>query len=41
MLGGSIQHVLAFPHYAGVLLPVGVLVSPVACMGREGLVDGT
>src|SRR5215213_11478706 len=37
MLSGSIQHFLDFPHYAAVLLPLGVLVSLAAYMGRERL----
>jgi len=37
MLSGSIQHFLDFPHYAAVLLPLGVPVTLVAYMGRERL----
>src|SRR3712207_6748791 len=37
MLSGSIQHFLDFPHYAAVLIPLGVLVSLAAYMGRERL----
>ena len=37
MLSGSIQHFIDFPHYAAVLLPLGVPVSLVAYMGRERL----
>ncbi len=37
MLSGSIQHFLDFPHYAAVLLPLGVPVSLAAYMGRERL----
>jgi hypothetical protein len=37
MLSGSIQHFLDFPHYATVLLPLGVIVSLAAYMGRERL----
>ena len=36
MLSGSIQH-LDFPHYAAVLLPLGVPVTLVAYMRRERL----
>jgi hypothetical protein len=35
MLSGSIQHFLDFPHYAAALIPLGVLVSLAAYMGRE------
>jgi hypothetical protein len=37
MLSGSIQHFIDFPHYAAVLVPLGVLVSLAAYMGRERL----
>jgi hypothetical protein len=37
MLSGSIQHFLDFPHYAAVLLPLGVPVTLAAYMGRERL----
>ena len=37
MLSGSIQHFIDFPHYAAALIPLGVLVSPAAYMGRERL----
>ncbi|MDN3564363.1 hypothetical protein ACFQY5_33925 [Paeniroseomonas aquatica] len=37
MLSGSIQHFLDFPHYAAVLLPLGVPVTLVAYMARERL----
>jgi hypothetical protein len=37
MLSGSIQHFIDFPHYAAVLIPLGVLVSLAAYMGRERL----
>src|SRR5918997_6829537 len=37
MLSGSIQHFVDFPHYAAVLIPLGVLVSLAAYMGRERL----
>ena len=37
MLSGSIQHFIDFPHYAAVLIPLGVLVSLAAFMGRERL----
>jgi hypothetical protein len=37
MLSGSIQHFLDFPHYAAVLLPLGVPVTLVAYLGRERL----
>ncbi len=37
MLSGSIQHFIDFPHYAAVLLPLGVPVSLAAYMGRERL----
>jgi len=37
MLSGSIQHFLDFPHYAAVLLPLGVLLSLGAYIGRERL----
>ena len=37
MLSGSIQHFLDFPHYAAVLLPLGVPVTLVAYIGRERL----
>ncbi len=37
MPSGSIQHFLDFPHYAAVLLPLGVPVTLVAHMGRERL----
>ncbi|WP_043341862.1 hypothetical protein [Belnapia moabensis] len=37
MLSGSIQHFLDFPHYAAVLLPLGVLLSLAAYVGRERL----
>ena len=37
MLSGSIQHFLDFPHYAAVLLPLGVPVTLAAYVGRERL----
>jgi hypothetical protein len=37
MLSGSVQHFIDFPHYAAVLVPLGVLVSLAAYMGRERL----
>ena len=37
MLSGSIQHFLDFPHYAAVLLPLGVPVTLAAYIGRERL----
>ena len=37
MLSGSIQHFIDFPHYAAALIPLGVIVSLVAYMGRERL----
>jgi hypothetical protein len=37
MLSGSIQHFLDFPHYAAALIPLGVVVSLIAYMGRERL----
>ena len=37
MLSGSIQHFIDFPHYAAVLLPLGLPVSLAAYMGRERL----
>ena len=37
MLSGGIQHFLDFPHYAAVLLPLGVPVTLAAYMGRERL----
>lgn len=37
MLSGSIQHFLDFPHYAAVLLPLGVPVTLVAYIRRERL----
>ena len=39
MLSGSIQHFLDFPHYAAVLLPLGVPVTLAAYMGRERLAE--
>src|SRR5215213_11252081 len=35
MLSGGIQHFLDFPHYAAALLPLGVLLSLAAFLGRE------
>jgi hypothetical protein len=35
MLSGGIQHFLDFPHYAAALLPLGVLLSLAAYLGRE------
>lgn len=37
MLSGSIQHFLDFPHYAAILLPLGVPVTLAAYIGRERL----
>lgn len=37
MLSGSIQHFIDFPYYAAVLIPLGVLVSLAAYIGRERL----
>ena len=37
MLSGSIQHFIDSPHYAAALIPLGVIVSLVAYMGRERL----
>ena len=37
MLSGSIQHFIDFPHYAAALIPLGVLASLAAYMGREQL----
>ena len=37
MLSGSIQHFFDFPHYAAVLLPLGVRFTLAAYIGRERL----
>ena len=37
MLSGSIQHFIDFPHYAAVLLSLGVPVTLAAYIGRERL----